>query len=500
MAFWKDRCFTPEQIREAERIAMTERGIKESELIAQAAKNLEEFVASHCESPVAVLAGRGNNGADAKQAAEYLAKRGMDVEIFDIAACTEAPEIVWENYKTVLDGMFGIGLNREVTGIYKDVINSLNAARRNDLFVVSVDVPSGIDAKTGTVLGTAVQADMTITFTAKKTGLSLYPGRIHVGRCIVADAGVPADTFTGDGYRILSGPQKLPERDPMGHKGTFGKIILIAGSETGPGAAVLCAKACYRSGAGLCKLVTPKEVLAVLLSEAPETVYCERKRFLADPDKEMLGYGVRLIGPGLGTDTEAKQLLHAFFEKAPDDKAVSILDADALNLLSAELTETTAEGRIRELAKILPKRCIVTPHMMELSRLLGMPVSEIAKDRVKIGLLWASLTDVVLVMKDAATVIAGDGTLAFNETGNNGMGTAGSGDVLAGILAALSNEACRNNLTPAECANAAVALHGTAGDLAASDLGCRSLTAGDLVRYIPRALGKSAAPEKGTEL
>ena len=119
---------------------------------------------------------------------------------------------------------------------------------------------------------------------------------------------------------------------------------------------------------------------------------------------------------------------------------------------------------------------------------------------MKIGLLWASLTDVVLVMKDAATVIAGDGTLAFNETGNNGMGTAGSGDVLAGILAALSNEACRNNLTPAECANAAVALHGTAGDLAASDLGCRSLTAGDLVRYIPRALGKSAAPEKGTEL
>ena len=211
MAFWKDRCFTPEQIREAERIAMTERGIKESELIAQAAKNLEEFVASHCESPVAVLAGRGNNGADAKQAAEYLAKRGMDVEIFDIAACTETPEIVWENYKTVLDGMFGIGLNREVTGIYKDVINSLNAARSNDLFVVSVDVPSGIDAKTGAVLGTAVQADVTITFTAKKTGLSLYPGRIHAGRCIVADAGVPADTFAGNGYRILSGPQKLPE-------------------------------------------------------------------------------------------------------------------------------------------------------------------------------------------------------------------------------------------------------------------------------------------------
>lgn len=549
-----DRLYTAQQIRRAEEITMRERGIPEQTLIETAAEAVAGAALAVIETNrairsehasgsgksgddvvgekntsikvvrVAVLAGRGNNGADALAAARMLVCEGCSVDVFEtpgercssgyqgqrgkLAAVTAdgsnlslriltlSPEIDWTSYDIVIDGLFGIGLNRPITGLIYDTILSLNSAS-DSACVISVDVPSGVDADTGAILGIAVKASVTVTFTAEKTGLSLYAGRTYAGQCIVADAGIPLDTLPGAGYPALRAVPKLPERDPAGHKGSFGRILIVAGSETGPGACMLASKACYRSGAGLCKLVAPKEVLPEVLRIAPETVFCERKRFLSDPEKQSAGYKVCLIGPGLGTDEEASKLLDVIL--ADSEERVVILDADALNLLSKRLKADTWEKRIEELSEMLPKQCVLTPHPTELARLLGLGTSQIAELRLAIADRWREVTPMVLVMKDAATLVAGDDTIWFNETGNDGMGTAGSGDVLAGILAAMSNDAARGVSTLAQCAAAAVAIHGTAGDLCAEEIGRRSLTAGDIVRYLPKAFGAPKAVEKGTD-
>ena len=177
-------------------------------------------------------------------------------------------------------------------------------------------------------------------------------------------------------------------------------------------------------------------------------------------------------------------------------KHVIVLDADALNILSKRLTGTTPQERMRELRRLLPKNCLFTPHLAELGRLLGVSVADIPGSRLDIARMWNYETDHVLIMKDACTLVVGEGTVRFNETGNDGMGTAGSGDVLAGITAALAMEFLHGTMSLADCAAAAVAVHGTAGDLAAADIGRRSLMAGDLVRYLPKAYGAPCAAEE----
>ncbi|MBO4627212.1 MAG: NAD(P)H-hydrate dehydratase [Lachnospiraceae bacterium] len=518
MGIVTDKIMTPELIREAERLAMNVAGIPESVLIETAAGALAACVETmQPNGRIAVLAGSGNNGADAIAAARFLANNGFSVDVYEtevrrrsdgylgqleklvasglpIARKALTKDIPFGDYDIAIDGLFGIGLNRAITGEIAEIIDALNAVRESfgRPRIVSADVPSGIDALGGSILGTAVKADVTVTFSAKKTGLVLYPGREYAGKTIIADAGIPMEPVAAKGYNRLCEVPKLPKRSPAGHKGTFGRILILAGSETGPGAALLATCACYRSGAGLVKLVIPAVVLPEVLHTVPEAVFCDRGRFLADPKAEMKGISVALIGPGLGTDEEAQKLLEEALEAGREEGTVFVLDADALNILARKLTKEGATERFRELAEILPAHCILTPHMAELSRLLGIPVAEIAEKRLEIATDLCGATDLVPVIKDACTLVAGDGEVWLNETGNDGMGTAGSGDVLAGIAAALSMESVRGTMRLAECAAAAVAVHGTAGDLAALEIGRRSLTAGDLVRYLPKAFG---APE-----
>ena len=521
MTIAMDRCATPTMIREAEERAMNGGGIAERRLIETAAQAVADVICNRVPKTVrgAVLAGRGNNGADGVATARFLSGRGYSVDVYEMPGdrCSEgfseqreAAEnvnflpmiavIPWGEYGFVVDAMFGIGANRELRGIAADVVRSLeNANTRPTVF--SVDVPSGIDALNGAVLGGAVKADVTVSFTAKKTGLVLYPGRTYAGECILADAGVPAEEISQKGYRLLSKVPDLPKRDPAGHKGTFGRILLVCGSDGAPGAAILATRACYRSGAGLCKLVSVPTVFAEI-GKIPEAVVCTRERFTADPAGEGNGFGVRLIGPGLGTDPEAEKLLDCVMQDTGDERSVTVFDADALNLLAKRLNGTTSAERMKELSEMLPARAVLTPHPAELSRLLRRSVSEIAGNRLEIANEWLSAVngrEKVLVMKDAATMVVGDGTIWINETGNDGMGTAGSGDVLAGITAAVAWQAYRGTRTTAECAAAAVALHGTAGDFAGAEIGRTSLMAGDLVRYLPRAFGAPSAVEKGTD-
>ncbi len=541
-----DKLYTPEQIRLAEEIAMTQYGIPQELLMEHAAMAVASEICGSDEvyhATAAVLAGPGNNGADGLAVARLLVRRGVFVTVFEADPdCRNAayqkqramltaykdegilfgrltPDIDWDAFDFIIDGLFGIGCNRELTGTIRSTVLSLNAytesfpeemspdiipegveeesireyERLDRSTVIAIDVPSGIDSRTGAVLGAAVRADCTVTFSAAKTGLSLFPGRDYAGFRVVADVGIPQAAMPEGSYEVLSGPMPMLRRNPAGHKGTFGKILLIAGSETTPGAAVLAAKACYRSGAGIVKVVSDASVLTELLASLPEAIVTTRARWLAAPAMESAGYDVLVIGPGMGKDETARELLHKSLSLP---EKTFVLDADALNILSAELEEEnfSADGgyifRIKKLQEMLPPQTVLTPHPLELARLLGVDGALIAKDRLAVAEDWIACGDAVLIMKDAATLVAGDGTVRFNETGNDGMGTAGSGDVLAGICGALAWDARSGRRTLAQSAAAAVTLHGTAGDLAAQKYGARSMTAGDMIEALPGVFGE----------
>ena len=555
-----ERIYTPEQIRTAEQIAMQQYGIPQELLMEHAAMAVANEICGADETypaTAAILAGPGNNGADGLATARLLTRRGLSVTVFeaDSECRNEAyrkqramlqayadegvmfgrltPDIDWDAFDFIIDGLFGIGCNRELTGTVRSTVLSLNAytesfpeemsqdmipegieedgtreyERLDRATVIAIDIPSGIDSRTGAVLGAAVRADCTVTFSAVKTGLSLYPGRGYAGFRVVADVGIPKAAMPETDMTVLSDTMPMLRRNPAGHKGTFGKTLLIAGSKTTPGAAVLAAKACYRSGAGMVKVVSDAEVLKELLASMPEVIVTERTQWLADPVKESAGYDVIVIGPGLGMDETARELFHRAL--AMEDKTF-ILDADALNILAmeanAEIAAVSSKSdtdnsikpsfaqdlaeRMKLLQEKLPKNTLLTPHPLELARLLGADAKEIAKDRLSVAEQWLACGEAVLIMKDAATLIAGDGRIRFNETGNDGMGTAGSGDVLAGICGALAWDARNGRRTLAECAAAAVTVHGTAGDLAARKYGTVSMTAGDMIETLPVVFGE----------
>ena len=326
-----DKLYTPEQIRLAEEIAMTQYGIPQELLMEHAAMAVASEICGSDEvyhATAAVLAGPGNNGADGLAVARLLVRRGVFVTVFEADPdCRNAvyqkqramltaykdegilfgrltPDIDWDAFDFIIDGLFGIGCNRELTGTIRSTVLSLNAytesfpeemspdmipegveedsireyERLDRSTVIAIDVPSGIDSRTGAVLGAAVRADCTVTFSAAKTGLSLFPGRDYAGFRVVADVGIPQAAMPEGSYEVLSRPMPMLRRNPAGHKGTFGKILLIAGSETTPGAAVLAAKACYRSGAGMVKVVSDASVLTELLASLPEAIVTTRAR------------------------------------------------------------------------------------------------------------------------------------------------------------------------------------------------------------------------------
>ncbi len=512
--------YTKTAVMQAESVAMGQLGIPQMLLMEHAATAVSEEIMRICKPcRVMVLAGTGNNGADAVATGRLLAGNGycVNVEIVGDGRRTEAmqeqvriagaypgiriSETVsnWqdETYEILIDGLFGIGLNRDIRGLYRDRIEMLNEYRvqHPDATVFSVDIPSGIDATTGEILGAAVCADYTVTFSKRKTGLILYPGRTCAGICITRPIGIPESAWGNDGYPVLTGLQMLPKRPADGHKGVFGRTLLIAGSDGMTGASVLAARACYRCGAGICKVVGTEQVIRDLTAIVPEALSMTRQAFLDNPEEAGKGYETIVIGPGLGLTEESQNLVNTVLRYR--EKTV-IWDADALTILVASLTSDTPCGRIGELSRKLPENSILTPHIGELGRLLGQPTGELSGHTWQTAELWNGASQITLIMKDACTLIVGGGTIYLNQTGNDGMGTAGSGDVLAGICGALGKAVTDGTMTTAEAAAAAVTIHGTAGDLMAKKLGTRSLMSGDIAEGIPETL-KTLADEKGLE-
>lgn len=475
-------------------------GIPSMVLMERAALKVAECVEEHSTRNHRILAicGIGNNGADGIAAARMLHLDGYQVDVLLVGEEKHATEelkmqlsiarnlgifidsnINIDEYTIIIDALFGIGLSRRITGLHETVINKINTGNH---IVFSVDIPSGLSADNAKPLGIAVKADYTITFGLNKIGMILYPGCEYSGDVIVADIGFPSISIDQVSPNCLvydtSDIMKLPTRQEYSNKGTFGKVLIIAGSVNMAGACFLSAKAAYRTGAGLVKVLTVEENRIIMQTLLPEAILSTYKADSSMSDKELETVKeeikwatVIVIGPGIGVNEKSKMLLELVTQNA---KVPVIFDADALSLLSKNCENGNS---FQKIARNLPEHTIITPHLKELSRLIQIPVEQIADDLMGAADLCTIENHLIYAIKDARTIVACGKLRYINTSGNCGMATGGSGDVLTGIIAALVAQ----GLTPLDAAMLGVFLHGLAGDKAAKQKSKYSLMASDII-------------------
>lgn len=393
------------------------------------------------------------------------------------------------DYHLIIDGIFGIGLSRPVTGPQLKAINTINASGKS---VISVDIPSGVSADTGKILGEAIKADKTISFGYRKIGSLFEPGNSMSGQTIVADIGFYRDKeneIKHFGYETKDIRSLLPARKNDSNKGSYGRVLIIAGSENISGAAYLSALAAYRTGAGLVKIITHENNRKMIQEMLPEALlYCYKdvnEALRSEIEKSLSWAEVLVLGPGLATDENAKKIVDLVTEKIKTDTKL-IIDADAINILASK----------KEVFNDLYKKdisVIATPHMLEMARLLKDKdkdlkeiIEYIKNNRSKVAINAAKDYHITLVLKDARTFVANDNEekIYVNTSGNSGMSTGGSGDVLTGVIAAL----IAAGLESVTAARLGVYLHGRAGDLVTKELGEHSLMARDIADYMGRAI------------
>lgn len=447
---------------------------------------------------VLVLAGTGNNGGDGFSLGRLLMQEGFAVDFVlagDAQKATAQTLLQMKmvqnygakiggnlpkgEYDIIIDALLGVGLTRPVTDFYRECVEYINASRA---FVLSVDMPSGIHADNGHVLGAAVHADVTVTFGFRKLGLVLYPGAAYAGKLYCAAVGITKESFLGEppgAFTLLGNvAQWMPKRDRVGNKGTFGKVALLAGSAKMAGAALLAGKGAFACGCGMVKIVGPLENRAVLNQALPEAM-------VTDDICEAAGWAdVLAAGPGLGTQEEAQRQLAFIIEET---RQPLVLDADAVNLLAQKrkLLERLILLQQKEESQ---RPLVLTPHPGELARLCGCSIGEVLEDPVFWVRKWAKNLQAVVLCKGAATCVANpDGKLYVNGSGNSGMATAGSGDVLTGMVASLAAQ--EKDGFWASCIG--VYLHGLAGDLAARKKSVYGMKAGDIAEMVPKVLKRA---------
>lgn len=446
---------------------------------------------------ILVACGTGNNGADGIAAGRILKGRGYSVtvvlagnlehvsrehqlqrQIAENLAVTmvEAADYLPGSCHVAVDALFGIGLTRPVEGEYRQLIELLKEKRETEKTkVIAVDIPSGIQADTGAVMGTALAADVTVTFGFLKTGLALYPGKEYAGQVKLADIGFSEISLKETGWEALLPEQSdlalLPERRPDGNKGTFGKVLIIAGSRGMCGAAYLSALAAYRTGAGLVKVLTVPEnriALQTLIPEAIVETYEPEEPdagvFKAFVERQCDWADAIVLGPGLGSEPYVGYLAEVVLSYA---YVPIVLDADGLNTVAKH----------PYLTRYFTENIIITPHMGEMARLCGCSVEELKASPVQAAKAYSSRYGAVCVLKDAVTVTADkDGNAWLNGSGCSAMAKGGSGDVLTGVIAGLSARGLDCN----EAAWLGVYVHGLAGEKAAGIWGNQSVLARNL--------------------
>ena len=462
---------------------------------------------------VLVLFGTGNNGADGICAARLLKQRGMEAVCCIVGDPTRMsdlcirqtkiaekygvifktlPEVTegesFLGYDIIIDALFGVGLSRPLAGDSLkacDFINRCKEERGSDIYVVSVDIPSGISADTGEIVGgdCAVRADATVTFNFPKLGHIFYPGCEYAGVLTIADVGITKESFLdgSGGFVYYDGEAKdlIPERRKDSNKGTNGKVLIVAGSKDISGACILAASACLRSGAGMVRVFTAAEnaeTVRTLLPEAIVDLY-EDFEVVAEKLKKAMDWSTQaVVGPGIGTEGKGREILTHILKEYDKNLA---LDADALNLIAED----------EELFKLASdyakngKELILTPHMGEFSRLCKKGIRECKKNAIEYSKELAGKLHATIICKDARTIVADsrEKKIYINVSGNDGMATAGSGDVLSGILGSLLNA----DMDSFEIAAAAAYIHGRAGDTAAKERGRYSMVASDIIAALP---------------
>ncbi len=437
-----------------------------------------------------VVCGSGNNGGDGFAIARLLAWKGKRVQVvFGGKESSLSPECriqkqIVENlgipvhhdisdapYTVVVDAVFGVGLSREIGGSYAGLLEKMNALR---CVKVAVDIPSGICSATGKVLGCAFYADFTVAFQCEKLGTVLSPGREYAGKVRAVDIGIDTAFYRENKDICFTLEKKdlpllLPVRKENSHKGTYGKVLMITGSQGMAGAAYLSAKAAYLCGAGLVQIYTEKSNRAILQQLLPEAIISVYEQYEPEHLETLLKWAdVVCIGCGLGKTQISEKLLEETLRKV---QVPCVVDADGLNLLADHL----------ELLEETRSSVILTPHMREMTRLLGCSMEELQEKRFEKLTEFTDKYPIVCALKDARTIVAQRGRKKFvNTAGNHAMAKAGSGDVLAGVITGLLS----GHLEPYNSAILGVYLHACGGDKARQKLGGYSVLAEDLMEGI----------------
>jgi len=489
---------TGREMKEIDEITINEYGMDSKVLMERAGISvllaLEEELGNLSGQRFLVLCGGGNNGGDGFVVARNLLNVARDVLVVFLGK-SRTPDCDYnynlylrfggkvlehfdasllKEYDVVVDAIFGTGLKGEVTGEFAKVIDSVN---NSNTYVVSVDIPSGVDADTGRILGTAVRANLTVTFGAPKVGHLLFPGREYAGRLKVANIGHPRSLLEPLKRHVITrevAASLLPERPKDSHKGTYGKVLIVAGSKLYSGAPVLTGMGALKVGAGLVTLVVPFPQNLVATSSFPEiiSVPVETKNgyFNAENVEECLRMAEKVdvvaVGPGLGNNDDTRRFVNEFLKKL--EKPV-VLDADGLNVLDVSVLSERNQPTV------------ITPHPGEMARLSGKTIDEVKYNYI-FAEEFARKHRCVLVLKSATTIVTDGENTFFNTTGNTGLSKGGSGDVLTGMISGFMAQ----KLSPLEASVLAVYLHGMAADLFEDDE--RGLTASELLRLIPKAI------------
>lgn len=491
---------TAAQIREADAFTIENEPILSVDLMERAARACFAWISEQfeLETSFTVVCGQGNNGGDGLAIARMLSEKGYDVEVcilklrpggspdfetnlerlqnFRIHIMEQAPaEGFFSDTKVIIDAIFGTGLNKPAEGIAAHVIHMMNTCGAT---IISVDIPSGLFSEGSNKHisdRNTVKANQTLTFQVPKLSLLLPDSGSFTGDFTILDIGLDKNYIETFESKIFLLPEDgfpfIPlQRKKFSHKGNFGHALLICGSKGKTGAAVLAAHACLRSGAGLVTVHVPNNSVSIIQTAIPEAMVS------ADPNPDyftrltdLSGFSATGIGPGIGT---GKETANAFKLLIQNTVSPLVIDADALNILAENKTWLS----------FLPQGSILTPHPGEFERLFGKTESNF--DRLELQKEMSFKYNIIIVLKGAHTAITlPDGKVYFNSTGNPGMATAGSGDVLTGIITGLLAQ----TNAPVFSSLAGVFLHGQAGDLAAEETGLHSLIAGDIIRFLPDA-------------
>ena len=518
------KILTSAEIREIDRISTEKFGIAGVILMENAGMRVVEAIDARVDEleaqSVAILCGKGNNGGDGFVVARQLMQRGCFPAVFlfasptnvtadartnlDILSAIGYPPVVIQNEEEwsrarseildadiVVDALLGTGLSKPVEGLLRKVVESV----RDDFpeaMVVSIDLPSGCAADSADLAGPAVDADLTITLSAPKFCLVFPPAHEMAGEVVIADIGNPRELFDDPKLNVnLLLPDSFPNaahtRDQDTNKGDYGKVLVIGGSRGKAGAAAMAGQAALQSGSGLVTVAAPEGVLPtiaghmaeVMTEPLPETDAGTLSRAALDDGRletVVAGKSVVALGPGIGRHPETAELVRSLL---PQFSVPVVVDADGLNAF---------EGHDAEL-RGAERDVVVTPHPGEMARLNGNDVAHILRNRLEVARQFALEHEVYVVLKGFRSVIACPDGIAFvNPTGNAGMATAGSGDILTGMIAGILGQPHLGSFEERLCL--AVYLHGVAGDIAASELGEESLVATDIIGFLPEAWGE----------